>query len=269
MNRRPNTAWIGFCINALYGIYTGILGVAGRSWWFVALAAYYIVLAVTRFAVLLSMKHSPAETERFISRFIGAMCIFLAVTMAGVTFLSFQADRGVRHHEIVMISIAVYAFTKISLAIIGMVQSWKGAGSALKCLRNLSLTDAAVSIFALQRSMLVSFAGMSAANVQLMNALTGTAVYLFIALLGINLMGGKKITMAKSKIVAANEKIAEAVTGGYKKIESGVVGGYKKIEEGVVSGYTKIEDKFIDQFLTREGETVEEARRRLKGHAED
>ncbi|MBQ2815998.1 MAG: hypothetical protein IJE65_04955 [Clostridia bacterium] len=70
--------------------------------------------------------------------------------------------------------------------------------------------------------------------------------------------------MAKSKIVKANEKIAEAVTGGYKKIEQGVVSGYKKIEKGVVDGYTKIEDKFVDAYLTKDGETLEEAKERLK-----
>jgi len=269
MSRWVKKARTSFGTNALYGIYTGILGVIEHSWWFLALAAYYIVLAATRFAVMLSLKNPHDETETFISRFIGIMCIFLAVTMAGTTFLSFQSDRGTRYHEIVMISIAVYAFTKITLAMIGMVKSEKNARAALKCLRSLSLADAAVSMFALQRSMLTSFEGMSAENIQLMNALTGTAVYLLIALLGINLIGGNKITMAKSKIVEANGKIAEAVVGGYKKIESGVLEGYKKIETGVVDGYSKLEDKFIDQFLTREGETVEDARKRLKGKEEE
>ncbi len=69
--------------------------------------------------------------------------------------------------------------------------------------------------------------------------------------------------MAKSKLVKANEKIAENVVGGYKKIEEGVVGGYKKIENGVVGGFNKISDKFVDQFLTREGESVEDAKKRL------
>lgn len=80
--------------------------------------------------------------------------------------------------------------------------------------------------------------------------------------------------MAKSKLVKTNEKIAEGVTGGYKKMEEGVVGGYKKIEEGVVGGYKKIEegavsgfnkiaDRFVDNFLTKEGESVEEAKERL------
>ena len=58
--------------------------------------------------------------------------------------------------------------------------------------------------------------------------------------------------MAKSKLVKANQKIAE-----------GVVGGYKKIEGGAVSGFNKIADKFVDNFLTREGESVEEAKARL------
>jgi hypothetical protein len=94
---------------------------------------------------------------------------------------------------------------------------------------------------------------MKAAEISLLNIFTGTAVWIVVLLLGINLIGGKYIDMAKSKIVRANEKIAKAVTV-----------GYKKIEKGVVDGYTKIEDKFIDAYLTKDGETVEEAKARLK-----
>lgn len=59
--------------------------------------------------------------------------------------------------------------------------------------------------------------------------------------------------MAKSKLVKVNKKITNVVVDGYKKIES-----------SVVKGYTKIEDKFIDQYLTKDGETVTEAKIRLK-----
>ena len=62
-----------------------------------------------------------------------------------------------------------------------------------------------------------------------------------------------------SKIVEANEKIAEVVVDGYKKIETGVVEGYKKIEDGVVGAYKKMEDGFVEKHLVREGETLEEA----------
>lgn len=60
--------------------------------------------------------------------------------------------------------------------------------------------------------------------------------------------------MAKSKLVKVNEKIAEKVTDGFEKVEN-----------TVLSGYSKIEDAFVDRYLTRDGETVEEAKRRLKG----
>lgn len=70
--------------------------------------------------------------------------------------------------------------------------------------------------------------------------------------------------MAKFKLVEANEKIAEGVVNGYRKIEEGVVEGYKKMEEGAVSGFNKIADKFVDNFLTKEGESTEEAKERLE-----
>lgn len=69
--------------------------------------------------------------------------------------------------------------------------------------------------------------------------------------------------MAKSKLVKVNKKIEEGVVGGYKKIEEGVVGGYKKIENGVVSGFNKMSDKFVNNYLTEDGESVEEAKERL------
>lgn len=69
--------------------------------------------------------------------------------------------------------------------------------------------------------------------------------------------------MAKAKIVKVADKIAETVTDGYKKIEDGTVSGYKKIEQGAVSGFTKLADGFVDQFLTKEGESVEDAKKRI------
>lgn len=120
-------------------------------------------------------------------------------------------------------------------------------------LQSIAFADSVVSIYSLQRSMLVSFPGLQPAEIQLFNILTGTAVWIVVLFLGIGLVGGKFIDMAKSKLVSVCDKIAKAATG-----------GYKKIEHGIVSGYTKIEDRFVDAYLTREGETVEEAKARLR-----
>lgn len=66
-----------------------------------------------------------------------------------------------------------------------------------------------------------------------------------------------------------NQKIEDTVVGGYKKIENAVVGGYQKIEDGVVAGYKKVEDRFIDAFLSKDGETTEQARERIIGKTEE
>ncbi|MDD4849077.1 MAG: hypothetical protein PHO10_00090 [Gemmiger sp.] len=58
--------------------------------------------------------------------------------------------------------------------------------------------------------------------------------------------------MATSKLVKANEAI-----------EKTVVTAFHKIEDTVVGGYTKIEDAFVGRYLTKDGETVAEAKKRL------
>lgn len=70
--------------------------------------------------------------------------------------------------------------------------------------------------------------------------------------------------MSKSKIVEINEKIANKLTTGFNKMSDGVVNGYKAVENGAVGAYTKIEDKFVGKFLTKDGETIEETKVRLK-----
>lgn len=75
--------------------------------------------------------------------------------------------------------------------------------------------------------------------------------------------------MDMNKLVQMNDKIAETVVEGYKRIEDGVVGGYKKIEEGAVEGFTKMTDKFVEKLFAREGETVEDAKKRLSGEKQD
>lgn len=70
--------------------------------------------------------------------------------------------------------------------------------------------------------------------------------------------------MAKSRLVEVNGKIADGVKSGYKKVEGTVVGSYKKVEDAFVGGYKKIEDAFVDRYLTKDGETIEEAKERIK-----
>ncbi len=264
--RIVKSPYTSLSVNFVYAIGNCVIGFLSHSWWFITVGAYYAVLAMARFSVLQVKRKARGDhdTELFARRITGILLVMLSVCIVGVNILSALKERGTAYHESIMITIATYTFTKITMAIIGMVRAKHTVSPVLQTLRNISLADACVSVYTMQRSMLQSFPGMTQAEIQIFNILTGTAVWIIVEFLGINLIGGKRIDMAKSKIVKANEKIVEAVTGGYKKIEKGVVDGYKKVEQSVVSGYGKIEDKFVDAYLTKEGETVEEAKARLK-----
>ena len=65
--------------------------------------------------------------------------------------------------------------------------------------------------------------------------------------------------------VSSYKKIEDSVVSGYKKIEDGVVGGYKKMETGIVDGFQKVTDKCVEVLFAKEGESVEDAKKRLSG----
>ena len=242
-------------MNLLYGLAHGVFGVLDASAWLLTMAAYHILLGVMRFGAVLTERRRGSE--RFVMRFCGGMLMVLALVLGASTVLSIWQERAVPHGMIVMLTIAVYTFWKMTMAIVHTVQAHQSGTPLTRTIRNITLASALASLMTMQRSMLVSFEGeMSAGEAMLLNALTGGAVCILVLLMGLNMLFDERgyEKMAKSKLVKANQKIAEAVAEGYKKVEGAVVGAY-----------TKIEDKFVDQYLTREGETVEEAKARLKG----
>ena len=173
--------------NIAFAIYHLLLGLYTSSWWLLTLASYYFVLSIVRYVVL-----RYKSKEDFIIRFTGWMLILLSVPLVGTVILSVLRDRGHERHMIVMIALAAYAFAKITLATIKLIKARRSTSATLITLRNISFADAFVSIFALQRSMLVSFEGMTEAEIVIMNATLGSAVCVIVFLLGVNLLRNKK-----------------------------------------------------------------------------
>ncbi len=188
MDKTLKVALISLIFNVLFGVYHLVFGVVSSSWWLLTLGTYYLILSIVRFAVLISKSR-----EGFITKFTGGMLITLSLPLAGTVILSLVRDRGHQLPMVVMIAMAAYSFTKITLATIQLVKSRRNASAAHMTLRNISFADAFVSIFALQRSMLVSFEGMTETEILIMNALLGVAVCVIVFLLGLNLLRNKKI----------------------------------------------------------------------------
>lgn len=248
MERTLKTTYYSLAFNLLFSTYHFLAGIFSKSWWLLTLGGYYFILSLVRFFVIRSRSRRGC-----LLRTVGIFLLALCLPLAGTVILSVLKDRGQQFPQIQMITMAVYAFGKITLATVNLIKLRHSTSVKRKALTNISFANAFVSIFALQRSMLVSFGEMRPEDIQLFNILTGTAVWIVVLFLGMNLIGGNYLDMAKSKLIKINKKIAEGVTS-----------GYKKIEKGVVNSYTKIEDKFVDAFLTKDDESVEDAKTRLK-----
>ena len=192
MYRTLKFALASLVFNMAFATYHLVLGLVTSSWWLFTLGSYYLVLSIVRFVVLRSK-----SGERFIAKFTGWMLILLSIPLVGTVILSVLRDRGHERHMIVMIAMAAYAFTKITLATIKLIKARRSTSATLITLRNISFADAFVSIFALQRSMLVSFEGMRESEIVIMNATLGSAVCMIVLLLGLNLLINKKILFDK------------------------------------------------------------------------
>ena len=181
-----------FIINLIFAIYNCVLGLASVSWWFIAVGAYYVVLGIMRITVI-SSSSKNRKNEKFIMKFSGIMIFVLSVVLCGIVYMTVNQYGAVKYHEIAMITIALYAFVKLTFAVCEFIKSRKAHSPYTKTLRSIAFTDSIVSIYSLQRSMLVSFEGMSVENIILFNTLSGIGMCIIAVCIGLNLIYGKDV----------------------------------------------------------------------------
>ena len=180
--RAVKFASASLAINIAYCIYHIGFGIASSSWWLFSVGMYYLVLSLARFFVIIAK-----NDHSFVMKSSGAMLIALAVTIFGTVILSAVKDRGEKFHEIIAITIAVYAFSKITVAAVKLIKYGRSSFARLVVLRNISFASALVSILSLQRILLATFEGMTEIEIHIMNAMTGMGVVAIVFFLGIML----------------------------------------------------------------------------------
>lgn len=179
-------AAVPLSFNLLYALYHGALGIAEGSLWFLSMCGYYVILGSARFsAILYKRKNDPGGPQDggyLLTKVSGALLLLLSLVLAVVNYMSLSQNIATKYHEITMITIATYTFSKI---VVVAYQGIKGRGyfSPLPfVLQRIRSAEAAASVLTLQRSMIASFGEMERSN--LLNGLTGGAVCLFISILG-------------------------------------------------------------------------------------
>ena len=149
----------GFFVNLLYIVMKLVSGIFYRSSWFIALAAYYILLAVMRFLLArrLNVQDETAELKRY--RLCGVMLLFMNQALTGIVVFMVHQNRGFDYPGLLIYGMAAYSFYAVTVAIVNIIKTRRQKSPILSAARAINLVAAMVSILSLETAMLARFGG--------------------------------------------------------------------------------------------------------------
>ena len=211
---------VSFAVNVGYAVFNGVLAIVSMSVWYGALAAYYLLLSVARLGVLagsrMAKKRSAdgeelEENKLKIFRACGVFLFVLEFGLAAAVTQMIMSPRPSSQDEIMAISSAAYAFYKI--AIVNLVKAGKLRDPVVQSLRNIGLTDALVSMLALEVTLVTVFSDGDETNMitmRCLNAVTGFGICALTMGIGIYMVVRAGILLKKRKELAPAAEPAAA-----------------------------------------------------------
>ena len=199
----------GFLVNVGYALFNGGLAIAMHSVWFGIFALYYLLLSGMRLGILAAGRSAGRRyaedgaqlycAKLKIYRGCGIALLPLEVALAAAVTLMVYRQDPMPHSEIAAISSAAYAFYKIILAIVNLFKVRRLDDPMLQSVRNIGLTDAAVSLFALQTTLVSVFSDGDADRLLPLNAIVGFCVCALALGLGIWMIVRANILLKKRR----------------------------------------------------------------------
>lgn len=206
-----------FLISFAYVVFNGAIGILGGSIWYIALATYYLLLALMRGGILLyhykkkKRDDFGSEKERLLEiksyRSCGITLIFMPICLSVAIAQMVTGENTFHHYGFTLYVAAIYAFYKIIMSIVNIFRAQKNDDYTIRAARSVNLSDAFVSILALQTAMLADLPT-EGVNIGLYNALAGGVVCFLTVALGVYIIVMSQLVIKKIKI-STNEDITE------------------------------------------------------------
>ena len=170
----------GLVINLLYIALKLFSGVRYRSYWFIALAVYYAVLAVMRLLLLQRGRNRadkvPMEEEIRRYRLCGIMLLLMNQALMGIVIYMVRDNRGFDYPGLLIYAMATYSFYAVITAEINIVKYRRHGSPVLSAAKAVNLVAAMVSILSLETAMLAQFGGDDETFRAVMTGATGGGV---------------------------------------------------------------------------------------------
>lgn len=192
-----------FLMSLLFSAFNAYMGIANRSIWYGALAAFYIALAFLRGGVLAYHKSrigKKTQNDEYVKakvyRNSGIITLILNIALSSAIAQMIFSDAHFSYMGWTVFAYAAYAFYKITLSIISFIKAHKQDDLTVRAIRNINLVDALVSILALQTALLTMFSEDNV-DISLFNTFTGVAVSVLSVGIGIYMIASANKKMKK------------------------------------------------------------------------
>lgn len=152
-----------------------------RSWWFVCLAVYYVILSVMRFLLVRYVSvHQIGEDRRGeLRRALACSWIMLLLNffLSGAVLMMVYQNKGFAYHGVMIYVMAMYTFYMATHAIIALVKHRSFESPVMSVANVISVAAALVSMLNLETAMFAEFgADMALEEQRLMIMLTGAGI---------------------------------------------------------------------------------------------
>lgn len=138
-------------------------GIYYRSVWFIALAFYYVLLAMMRFLLLRRGRkrtgRAPMEEELRRYRLCGIMLLMMNQALAGIVIFMVHQNKGFQYPGFLIYGMALYSFCSVITAAVNIVKFRKHGSPVLSAAKAINLVAAMVSILSLETAMMAQFGG--------------------------------------------------------------------------------------------------------------
>lgn len=173
--------YISFGINLLYVALQVIQWHLFRSWWFVVLAAYYVILSSMRFVLLRYVRRNEIGSSIIMewrrSRVCACILMLVNLFLSGAVLLILYQDKGFEYPGILIYVMALYTFYSTINAAIQIIKHRKLGSPVMSTAKVIGLSAALVSMLNLETAMFSQFGGeMPIEGQRLMIILTGAGI---------------------------------------------------------------------------------------------
>ena len=171
--------------NILFAVFEITMSLVSKSIWYGALGSYHIILSLTRFGIVIKnreINNQISNSQNYQSKKLnlykntGICVLIFNLALIGAIAQMMFSRKAFNYIGLMIYVMATYAFWKITVSIIGIIKAKKLNDYGIQSLKNINLTDAIISIYALQTALIATFGDSNSFDMKCMNLASGIAV---------------------------------------------------------------------------------------------